>query len=153
MTHYRIEGTTRGHGLAAGIFASLLGAMMVVCLFAFHSGKGEDVVVYLVVVPILVICVGTVGTAIKHIVHPQSTFVEITDESLSWRDWGDRGMQEMTYPIAAVKSAGRPGDDAHYVLILNDGTAVVPPMLVIPDIAEFNRVLTTVAPQIERLTY
>jgi hypothetical protein len=151
MTYYRSDGSTRGHGIWGGIFSLLILSGCITLLVVIRAvPTNERVIAYLIGVPVTLVACWVFAFSLRHVLRPQTTFVEITHERISWRDWHGFGMTSMDYPLASVRALKRP-DEASDCLILSDGTAVALPVLAIQGFKEFMVALKQASPAITLL--
>ena len=152
MTYYRNDGTTRGHGILSGLFSLLIlgGCIAFFIITLSELSKGAIAAFTCIGFPMTIVAGWAFTFSMRHVLQPQNTFVEITDNLLSWRDWDAYGMKSVEYPLTAIRALKRP-DEGSDCIVLDDGTYVALPILAIRKYAEFRQALRQAAPTIQIL--
>ncbi|MBB5031829.1 hypothetical protein [Prosthecobacter vanneervenii] len=149
MTCYRTDGSTRGHGIWAGLFSLLIVCGCIAILVVSRSEPADSrTIAFLIALPLILVAGWVFAFSLCHVLRPQSTFVEITHERIAWRDWHGFGMVTADYPLASVQAL-KLVDKGSDCLILSDGTSIALPMLAIRGYAEFKAALQQVHPAIK----
>lgn len=147
MALYRKTGTTRRHGVFGGVFSGFLLSGNLVFLYLVRHDQ-EPYLAWFVCVPLLLISTWILAVSLRHLMWPEDTFLEVTHECISWRDWRGFGMKAVSYPVGAIQAVKRP-DESPDCLVFTDGTSVALPSLVIPDTVELWEALRQASPHIQ----
>ncbi|MGV3661558.1 MAG: hypothetical protein ACO1TE_15330 [Prosthecobacter sp.] len=148
---YRRATTSLGHGVVELLFG---GAMIAICLFLLRmiwsdqSTSNEMVLPTLMVGPICAGMACFMVQAVCNILRPQEGWIQVDGEAISWHDWlGPVSLRGKRYPLLQIQCIKQGNESSDY-LLLQDGTHVELPCLVIPDMDEFRRELKARAPHI-----
>lgn len=158
MIHYRHDCTTRGHGAAlmlAGLPAILAGWFLWTQFTASPAtptdepcGSSAGDTLGLIFVSLLLIAFLLVfAMGLRHVLQPRTAYVEITDDTISWRDLNGFTIRDHTYPLATISALRRPYE-APDVFELADRTTVAMPYTAIGNHKAFEHALRTAAPHI-----
>ena len=146
MILYRATTTTRTAGIIVLITCSAIFTMAAfVGSFIYQDTEREAVLGLLIVIPLLLFTAYAISFSAYHIYRPQDTYVEITDETVSWKSWIGFGMHEESYRLVLLDSVGRPDEGQDYLKFL-DGTMISLPAFIIPNNREFFTALREAAP-------
>lgn len=147
MTFYRTDGTTRRHGIVGAVFAVFILGGGLACLY-FAQPERHLSIVDVVCAVLVVTGLWILPFSVRHVIQPELTYVEVSDESLVWRDWKGFSMSSVSYPLACIRAVARP-DESPDCLILDDGSKVFLPAFIIPDTHKLWEAMSRADPRIE----
>lgn len=86
--------------------------------------------------------------ALRHVLRPFAAYVEITDDTISWRDLNGFTVRDYSYPLASICALRRPFESPD-VFELTDRTTVSIPYTAIGNRRQFEAALLAAAPHIQ----